>query len=198
MFLLMRVANREIERFFLFKTQAFSVVGPGSIARGSEPSNLNPVLQWCLKLRNDIALKSGCFCLTTPTKWKKTKLTRKGLLPSLVPVLIPIIVEFEGIAHMFAISCNCTWQKFGSKETPRGLSDPSVPGSGMDAPHKVVHALMVDLVMFPNAPKDLCKESFPIFTPRMSVKDGILDFRMESSENDPEMFPNTSFFPKVM
>ena len=68
----------------------------------------------------------------------------------------------------------------------------------MDAPHEVVHAFMVDLVMIPYAPKDLCKESFPIFTPRMSVKDGILDFRMECSENDPEMFPNTSFFPKVM
>ena len=99
---------------------------------------------------------------------------------------------------MLAISSNCTWQKFGSKETPRGLSDPSVPGSGMDAPHKVVHSFMVDLVMFPNAPEDLCKESLPIATLRMLVKDGILDIRMECSENDPQVLPKTSFLPQVM
>ena len=120
------------------------------------------------------------------------------MFPCLVPTFVPVIVEFESVAHVLTISCNCTWQEFGPQEAPRGLSDPSVPGSGMDAPHKVVHAFMVDLVMFPNAPKDLCKESLPIATLRMLFKDGILDVRMESSENYPKVFPNTSLSPKVM
>ena len=120
------------------------------------------------------------------------------MLPCLVSALIPVIAEFECVAHVLTISRNCTWQEFGPQEAPRGLSDPSVPGSGMDAPHEVIHAFLVDLVMFPNAPEDLCKKSLPIVALRMLVKDGILDIRMEGSENDPKMFPNTSFSPKVM
>ena len=68
----------------------------------------------------------------------------------------------------------------------------------MDAPHKIIHAFMADLVMLPNAPENLCEESLPIITLRMLAKDGILDIRMECSENDSEVFPNTSFSPKVM
>ena len=68
----------------------------------------------------------------------------------------------------------------------------------MDTPHEIVHAFMVDSVMLPDASENLRKESFPITTLRTPIEDDILDIRMERSENNPKMFPNTSFFPKVM
>ena len=68
----------------------------------------------------------------------------------------------------------------------------------MDAPHEIVHAFMVDFFMLPNASENLRKESFPITALRTPIEDDILDIGMESSENNPKVFPNAGFCPKVM